>query len=277
MFMTLTAISFAFIFGGCSGSGGGSGGNDRTSSKPDIATSDSLMEFGNVVIDNFGDLILTITNRGKGLLSIDQIAQTNPLAPPFEIIIDNCSGRIGAFNDSCTLKIRFSPSSQMDYNDAFDIPSNDPDEGTITVNVFGDGRALNVSINQVITDDCQNQKIKLIVTVTDKSGDAVTGLTANEFSLFENDILKMITDIRQVQPPLSTVLAVDNSFSMVDWVSAIETAAKGFVDQMDASDEASIIKFGENIIVMQGFTSDIDALKTAIDAPFLIPCSTVIG
>ena len=271
LLLMFLALLLPYTYGGCSGGGGGSD-SDSTSSTPDIATRESSMEFGNAVIDNFADRTLTITNTGQGLLAIGQIAQANPLAPPFEIITDNCSGRTGRHNDSCTLKIRFSPSSQAAYSDSFDIPSNDPDEKSITVNVFGDGKALNVAINQVITEDCPDQ-IRLIATVTDKDGDAVTGLTIDEFTLFENDIEQTITDVRQVLPPLSIVLALDSSYSVSfgdGWVAQIQTAAKGFVDQMDDSDEASIIKFGEDIEVETDFTTDKDDLKAAIDKPYNI-------
>jgi VWFA-related protein len=264
LLLMFLALLLPYTYGGCSG------GSGSSSSTPDIETSESSMEFGNAVIDNFADRTLTITNTGQGLLSIGQIAQANPLAPPFEIVVDNCSGRTGRHNDSCTLKIRFSPSSQAAYSDSFDIPSNDLDEKSITVNVFGDGKALKVAINQVITDDCPDQ-IRLIATVTDKDGDAVTGLTADKFYLFENDIEQMITDVRQVQPPLSIVLALDSSYSVYigGWIPQTKTAAKGFVDQMNASDEASVIKFGEDIEEETvGFISDKDLLKAAIEEPY---------
>ena len=256
-----------FIIVGCGGGAGG-GGSNNSKAVPDIGASENPMDFGGIVIDNFADRTLTIKNHGSAPLSIGQIAQANPLGTSFTIINDECTGKMLKRSKTCLLQVRFTPSDQKLYDDSFDIPSNDPDEGTYTVFVSGDGRALNVSINQVNTDDCGNKKIKLFVTVTDKMGDPVTGLTETEFTLFENNFLKAITDVRTVVPPVSITLALDNSSSITSAIPAMNSAAKSFVDQMAAIDEGSIIKFAKDIITMQGFTVDKDALKAAIDAPF---------
>jgi hypothetical protein len=83
--------------------------------------------------------VVTITNSGNANLVIGNIAGNNPLAFPFSIVNDSCSVQTISPSSSCTLKIRFSPLSSGIYSDTFDIPSDDPDESTISISVNGNG------------------------------------------------------------------------------------------------------------------------------------------
>jgi len=193
----------------------------------------------------------------------------NLLSAPFSILNDTCSGKTLAPSGICTFQVRFSPTSQGAYNDIFDIPSNDRDENSMKVSVNGQGRALNVSINQVDTDDCP--KVTLYITVTDKNDDPQKDLTQNDFSLFENDVLQIITGFSNtVTSPLSVALTLDYSSSTIAATPDIEAGARDFIDLLDTNnnDEAAIIKFAEEIFLIQAFTTNKDHLKAAIDAPF---------
>lgn len=184
-------------------------------------------------------------------------------------------------SEKCTLQVRFLPTSQGAFTDTFDIPSDDPNKDLATVSVSGDGRALNVSINQVDTDGCPT--VKLFITVTDSNDDPQTGLTQSDFFLFENDVLidNYPNDPTQnfnfsdtVTSPISVALALDYSGSVAkaNAIPDIEAAAKGFIDQLDLNnntDEAEVIKFAASIELKQGFTFDEGALILAIDDPYL--------
>ena len=63
-----------------------------------------------------------------------------PLADPFSILrADECSGQTLAPTASCSFTARFAPASIDAFNDSFDIPSNDPDEPSVTVALNGNG------------------------------------------------------------------------------------------------------------------------------------------
>ena len=82
---------------------------------------------------------LTVGNSGDGDLIIGNISQLDPSEPPFSIISDNCSGFTVEPGESCTLTVVFKPEAEGNYSDTFDIPSNDPDENPVIVNLTGSG------------------------------------------------------------------------------------------------------------------------------------------
>lgn len=270
----------AFTLSGCSGGGGGSGGDD-SQPEPDITLDEMEILFGSVILEHFSDKTISIQNTGTSNLPIGQIAQANPLSAPFSIVTDNCSGTSLAPSEKCTVQVRFLPTSQGAFTDTFDIPSDDPNKDLAKVSVSGTGRALNVSINQVDTDDCPT--VKLFITVTESNDDPQLGLTQSDFSLFENGVLidnypndpdKNFDFSDTVTSPISVALALDYSGSVAtaNAIPDIEAAAKGFIDQLDLNnntDEAEVIKFAASIEVKQGFTFDPGDLIGAIDDPYL--------
>ncbi|MBW2442391.1 MAG: choice-of-anchor D domain-containing protein, partial [Deltaproteobacteria bacterium] len=193
-FWTFLIIT-AFLLGGCgvggssSGGGGGSGNPPPVSIPPDIDVSAGQLLFGSIVQNNFTDRTLTVQNKGSQDLNIGQVAGADPLDSPFSIVTDECSQQTLASMRTCTLLVRFEPTAQGAFSDTFDIPSNDPDENSVTVIVDGDGKGLNVSINQVGTN-CPNvpPAVTLYITVADDTGDPLSLLTKANFSLFENGI-----------------------------------------------------------------------------------------
>ncbi|MFC1881836.1 VWA domain-containing protein [Thermodesulfobacteriota bacterium] len=289
LFLTVIIIT-AFLTGGCgvsggggSGSGGGSAGSGTpTGTPPDIDVSANQLLFGGIVFNtgidlkNFADRTLTIQNKGTLDLNIGQIALNDPLDPPFRIVTDDCSVQTLASLRTCTLVVRFAPTDQGDdFNDTFDIPSNDPDEDPVTVTVSGDGKGLNVSINQV-SRNCPLPKVTLYITVSDEDGDPLAPLlTKTNFSLFENGVPIDPGDISfdDAPPsPQSIALVLDISVSMEGAIDEMQAAAENFIIKLFASpdpNEAEIIRFAKSIEAgtSTGFTTDEDALKDAIRAP----------
>ena len=287
-------ITAAFLTGGCgvsggdgSGSGGGSAGSGTpTGTPPDIDVSASQLLFGDIVINsgidlkNFADRTLTIQNKGTLDLNIGQIALADLLDPPFRIVTDDCSVQTLASLRTCTLLVRFEPTAQGDdFNDTFDIPSNDPDEDPVTVTVSGDGKGLNVSINQVSTNcPTVTPTVTLYITVADEDGDPlVPPLAQGKFSLSENGIeidqsvpANNFDFSNSVTSPKSIALVLDISASMEDAIDEMQAAAVSFINMLAAPpDEAEIIRFAktvEPVVPDPEFTSVKGDLIAAIQA-----------
>lgn len=285
LFLTLL-ITAAFLLGGCGVSGGGGGGGGTggggtpTGTPPDIDVSANQLLFGGIVQNNFTDRTITIQNRGMLDLNIDRIAQADSLAPPFSLENDNCSQKTLASLRTCTLLVRFEPTAQGAFSDTFDIPSNDPDENPVTVTVSGDGKGLNVSINQVSTS-CPSKTVTLYITVSDSTGNPLA-FTQDKFSLFENG-----TEINQGDPaknfvfsdtatsPQSIALVLDISASMelMAAIPPMQAAAENFIGRLDFGsadpDRAEIIRFAKSIEpgTATGFTTISGVLTAAIYAP----------
>ncbi|MFQ5589170.1 MAG: choice-of-anchor D domain-containing protein, partial [Nitrospiria bacterium] len=121
-------------------------GTGLTPPAPDITVTDSVVPvndlqvpFGSTTVGTNSDKTVTVTNDGNASLNLGAIAASNPVAAPFSILNDNCSGITLAPAGNCSLTVKFSPLATGLFNDSFDIPSNDPDTNSVTVNVSGTG------------------------------------------------------------------------------------------------------------------------------------------
>lgn len=247
--------------------GGGGGGSSDSSSNP--TPSEKQVQFSQTVMNHFQDKFVSIQNQSSKSQTIGTVAQADPLSEPFSIMDDKCSGKTLAPSGTCTLTIRFSPSSQNAFDDSFDIPSN-TGQTLMNVGLSGEGVSYNVSINQVDKSACPT--IKLLVTVTDSNDDPVISLAPDNFSVFEDGNMKNILNFSNtVSGPISVALALDYSGSIQPYISDVEDAAQSFIDQLSFSngDEAAILKFAASIETTQPFTSDSTSLNNAIyNIPF---------
>ncbi len=98
---------------------------------------DLQVPFGTVSVGRAVNQTVTIANTGSGNLVIGSIASVNPLAAPFSIANDMCSGKTLSGGSSCTLTVSFAPTAIGTNSDSFDISSNDPDQPSITMQVNG--------------------------------------------------------------------------------------------------------------------------------------------
>lgn len=126
-----------------------------------------------------------------------------------------------------------------------------------------------VAINQI--DRGGFPEINCYVTVTDQAGDHLGGLDSDSFTVTEEGVSQ--TPITVTPPPLtiplSTALVMDYSGSMSDAdVINAEAAANTFVNKMDNTERAAIIKFDETVSLIQGFTSNKGLLRGAISTPY---------
>jgi len=112
----------------------------------DISVTDSVspaadlqVAYGDVNVGASVNQTITVTNAGTADLVLGTVAGLNALAAPFDVVTDDCSGQTVVPTDSCTIVVAFEPAAAQAYNDSFDIPSNDPDEASVVVNLSGDG------------------------------------------------------------------------------------------------------------------------------------------
>jgi len=112
-------------------------GAGASAGSPDITVLPSLdLSFPNILVGVTADQTITVKNEGTSDLIISSI--TSPPAP-FGIVagVDNCSNRTLTPNQSCTIKLRFAPAESGIFGSSLIIPSNDPDENPVTVNLSG--------------------------------------------------------------------------------------------------------------------------------------------
>jgi len=148
-------------------------------SQPDIAVTPASHDFGTKALGSLSNQTFTVSNNGTDNLTVGSVAVANPLAAPFSIVTDGCSGQTIPPGGSRTLTVRFSPTAKSSFSDSFNIPSSDPDTPTVTVSLTG--AVLNAAPTAPVVDVTPNSPTttadlvcSIITPSTDSDNDTVT-------------------------------------------------------------------------------------------------------
>jgi hypothetical protein len=111
-------------------------GTGTAGSVPDIACDPDSWNYGNVEIGSHSEKTFTVSNEGTSGLSVTSVVISGTDASQFSIE----SGG-GAFTLAAAgtrgIVVRFAPSSEGVKSASLDVSSNDPDEGTLSIDMTG--------------------------------------------------------------------------------------------------------------------------------------------
>ena len=112
------------------------------------------------------------------------------------------------------------------------------------------------------------QLVALNVTVLDRKGSFVPGLTKQSFQVFENGQPQEIQLFYNEDVPLTIGLVVDSSGSMRDRRREVVSAALAFVEASKPEDEMFVVNFNEEVQLGlapdQPFSSNVAQLREAL-------------
>jgi Ca-activated chloride channel homolog len=106
--------------------------------------------------------------------------------------------------------------------------------------------------------------VPLTVTVTDTKGKYVTGLTGNDFEVFEDGVQQDVAFFASEEVPLDVALLVDTSSSMNADLPLVKAAASGLVAKLRTTDRAIVVDVKGSASIAQELTSDRNAIARAI-------------
>jgi Ca-activated chloride channel family protein len=110
--------------------------------------------------------------------------------------------------------------------------------------------------------------VLLDVSVKDTAGGFVSGLTKDNFKVFENGKPQQITQFADADVPVTVGIVVDESGSMRPKRPEVITAALGFIQASNPQDEMFVINFNERprrgLPEMMLFSDDIQVLRSAL-------------
>lgn len=106
--------------------------------------------------------------------------------------------------------------------------------------------------------------VLLNVTVLDAAGRLVSGLTRDDFQIFEDGALQDLSNFTREPQPIALSLVLDSSTSMEQELPIAQVAAAGFTSRLSDRDLAQVIDFDSVAQILQGFTNDRDLLDQAI-------------
>ena len=93
--------------------------------------------------------------------------------------------------------------------------------------------------------------VPLNVTVTDSSKQFVKGLTAADFSVFEDGVEQSVQFFEASVTPLDLILLIDTSSSMSDKMDVVHEAAIGFLKSMKNGDRGAVVAFADGVDIVQ--------------------------
>jgi Ca-activated chloride channel family protein len=108
--------------------------------------------------------------------------------------------------------------------------------------------------------------VPLFVTVTDREGRLVGGLTREDFQIFDNGAPQPVAVFDSIPQPISLIALLDLSGSMADNLPIIRRACLDLLGHLGPSDVAKLGIFGQKIAFSPAFTRNPEQLTSLLPA-----------
>lgn len=108
---------------------------------------------------------------------------------------------------------------------------------------------LGIAAQSAAQDDTvriETDTVSVPVTVLDRDGRYIPGLSKENFTIFENGVEQSITAFDNLDVPFTALLLIDTSGSMADHIPSVASAAAEFVNQMRPNDSIAVATFGDD-------------------------------
>ena len=107
--------------------------------------------------------------------------------------------------------------------------------------------------------------VAVYTTVTDGTGRLVPDLARDRFAVYDDGRRQTITTFANDLQPITVVMLLDRSLSMLDNFELVQDAANAFVDRLMPADKARIGSFSDRVqIDPREFTSDKDVMRSIL-------------
>ena len=114
--------------------------------------------------------------------------------------------------------------------------------------------------------------VSVTAVIFDKAGRFVPGLGTKDVELLEDGVKQEVTYFREASAegegeriPLSVVLVLDTSGSMVPNMRFLQEAATNFLYKLEETDTAMVVSFNESVKGSTEFTSDFERLEQSVN------------
>src|SRR5688500_2360004 len=106
--------------------------------------------------------------------------------------------------------------------------------------------------------------VSVPVTVSDRNGRYVPGLTEADFTLYQDGVKQKIDFFGATEEPLTIALLIDTSQSTRPVLADIKESAHAFLKLLMPRDRAMVVRFDYDTHVLSGLTTDKEQLRQAI-------------
>ena len=108
--------------------------------------------------------------------------------------------------------------------------------------------------------------VGLTVTVTDTRGQEITGLTADNFAVYEDGVQQQVSLFGSDNVPVDVALVIDTSSSMQAVQPAVKKGALALLAKLRDGDRALVVDVKHRIRIRSGLQADLSRAAAAIDA-----------
>jgi VWFA-related protein len=114
------------------------------------------------------------------------------------------------------------------------------------------------------------ERVELAVSVLDEKGEPVTGLGEKDFEVREGGAVRPLADFARMgdrqDRPLSAVLLVDRSTSMIRRFPGWEEAGRALLTSLRPIDEVALAAFASDVKVLVDFTADPNTILVPLES-----------
>ena len=114
----------------------------------------------------------------------------------------------------------------------------------------------------------QSKPVDAFVSVLDAKGDPAIGLTAEDFHVREDGVVREVLKAGPATDPLTVALLIDDSQAATPAVQMIREAVNDFISALSDKGEIALITFGERPTIALDYTSDQKKLHDAANRIF---------
>lgn len=108
--------------------------------------------------------------------------------------------------------------------------------------------------------------VSLNVTLTNQKAQALEGLTAGDFAVFEDGVQQDVSFFSSTRLPMDVAVLLDTSSSMAPILSVAQDAAIAFVQTAQKMDRVSVTEFNDRANIIQPLNTDVGGAARAIRA-----------
>lgn len=134
----------------------------------------------------------------------------------------------------------------------------------VALPVYAD--AITVVVQRV--DTSQFPTVTAYMSVSNSSGAPVTGLGGSALVVQEDGKPVDQLNVEPVadQDPMAVAIVIDVSGDVAQTLPTVKEAADSLIDTLGLSDRGTVVTFGSRVTLVQDYTSDKSALKSAVDS-----------
>src|SRR5215470_2579587 len=106
--------------------------------------------------------------------------------------------------------------------------------------------------------------VSLNVIVTDARERFVTGLSEQDFTVFEDGVQQKVSYFAATNVPLDLAILLDTSSSMSDKLTTVQEAAVGFASHLRSGDRVTVVSIKDSARVLHDLDGDVSGACEAI-------------